>query len=196
MTWEGLNPPYRTIVADPPWHYSKTNPDKSAEGYRGRRGLPYSGMALDEIKALPVADLAHPDGARLYLWTTNRWLRHCWDVAEAWGFVPQDRVLVWCKAPRATTPVTTEFVLVAKRGNPDRMPWANTTWFQWPHQPVHSMKPPAFGDLVESWSPGPYVELFARQPRLGWDAWGHGYEQQRTPPEGPARPPREELVRR
>ena len=40
----------------------------------------------------------------------------------------------------------------------------------------HSVKPPEFGDLVERCSPGPYVELFARAPRLGWDHWGHGYE--------------------
>lgn len=174
--WEGLTPPYRTIVVDPPWHYDKTNPDKSGEGYKGAKGLPYSAMTLDEIKALPVADLADPAGARLYLWTTNRYLRHAWSIAEGWGFEPQDRLLVWCKAPRATTPVTTEFVLIAKRGRPDPMPWHGTTWFQWPHQRAHSMKPAAFLDLVETWSRGPYVELFCRTPRFGWDTWGRGFE--------------------
>jgi len=173
--FKGLNPPYSTIVADPPWRYAKTNPDKSAEGYSGAMGLPYSGMSLDEIAALPVADIA-ADDCRLYLWTTNRYLRRAWDIVEAWGFEAQERTLVWCKPPRATTPVTTEFVVMGKRGKPPRMPWHGTTWFAWPHQSAHSVKPAAFGDLVESWSPGPYVELFARQPRLGWDAWGHGYE--------------------
>ena len=172
--FDGLNPPYSTIVADPPWHYDKIGPDKSREGYRGA-ALPYSGMTLDAITAMPVAELA-ADDARLYLWVTNRYLRHAWDVVEAWGFTPGDRVLVWCKSPRATTPVTTEFVLIAKRGKPPRLPWHGTTWFQWPHQRGHSTKPAAFGDLVESWSPGPYLELFARAPRLGWDSWGHGYE--------------------
>jgi len=171
--WEGLTPPYRTIVADPPWHYDKIGADKDREGYRGK-GLAYSSMSLQEIQALPVADLA--EDTRLYLWTTNRYLRHAWSVVEAWGFTPQDRVLVWCKAPRATTPVTTEFVLIGKRGKPEKMPWHATTWFQWPHQAAHSVKPDAFMDLVESWSPGPYIELFARAPRLGWDSWGHGYE--------------------
>jgi len=41
---------------------------------------------------------------------------------------------------------------------------------------VHSAKPKAALDLVEHHSPCPYVELFARQPRLGWDSWGWGYE--------------------
>jgi hypothetical protein len=50
-----------------------------------------------------------------------------------------------------------------------------TTWFQWPRG-AHSAKPAAFLDIVERVSPGPYVELFARAPRLGWDSWGHGYE--------------------
>jgi N6-adenosine-specific RNA methylase IME4 len=50
-----------------------------------------------------------------------------------------------------------------------------STWFLWPRG-AHSAKPDAFGDLVEQVSPGPYVELFCRRPRLGWDSWGKGYE--------------------
>lgn len=52
---------------------------------------------------------------------------------------------------------------------------ADSTWWNWPRG-AHSAKPAAFYDLVERVSPGPYVELFARAPRLGWDHWGHGYE--------------------
>jgi N6-adenosine-specific RNA methylase IME4 len=51
----------------------------------------------------------------------------------------------------------------------------NTSWWLWQRGP-HSVKPAAFFDIVEQVSPGPYVELFARQPRLGWDSWGYGYE--------------------
>jgi N6-adenosine-specific RNA methylase IME4 len=51
----------------------------------------------------------------------------------------------------------------------------DSTWFQWARG-RHSVKPDAFGDLVERVSPGPYVELFCRRPRLGWDSWGKGYE--------------------
>lgn len=132
-------------------------------------------MTLDEIKALPIGDLT-VDG-RCFLWTTNRYLRHAWTVLEAWGFEPQDRVLVWCKPPMGTLNVTTEFVLIGRKGRPPRMPWHGTTWFQWarPHH-AHSQKPAAFLDLVELWCPGPYAELFSRSPRLGWDSWGYGYE--------------------
>jgi N6-adenosine-specific RNA methylase IME4 len=186
QAWPGLDPPYSTIVADPPWQYGKMNPatpvytadpghTSSGRFVNGSQlSDHYSGMTLDEIRGLPVGDLGQD--SRLFLWVTSRYLRHAWDVIEAWGFTPQDKHLVWCKPPRATTPVTTEYVLVGKKGTPSRMPWTGTTWYQWPLQPVHSQKPDAFMDLVESWCPGPYVELFGRRPRLGWDHWGHGYE--------------------
>ena len=185
-----LNPPYATIVADPPWHYDTTGRRNAESGYgitRPLLPLDYSSMTLAEIEALPVAEIAAPD-ARCFLWTTNRYLFDSPAVLRAWGFEPQRRVLVWCKPPMGTMNVTTEFVLIGKRGNPPRMPWYGTTWFQWPrkglrrtHQGTapsvgHSAKPDAFLDLVEQWCPGPYVELFCRRPRLGWDSWGHGYE--------------------
>jgi N6-adenosine-specific RNA methylase IME4 len=174
---------YRTIVADPPWQYEKINPDapryiddqgrlRSSGIHRRGAALGYSVMTLDEIRAVPVGDLAEAN-ARLFLWTTNRYLRHAWSVLESWGFDPQNRVLVWCKPPRATTPITTEFILIGKRGKPPRIPWHGTTWFNWPFQPTHSQKPEAFLDLVEQWCPGPYLELFARRNRLGWDTWGN-----------------------
>lgn len=52
---------------------------------------------------------------------------------------------------------------------------AEGSWYAAPRGP-HSVKPALFGDLIERMSPGPYVELFARAPRLGWDSWGNGYE--------------------
>jgi N6-adenosine-specific RNA methylase IME4 len=179
--WEGLTPPYATIVADPPWHYDEVNPpNPGLAGHIGRpvgaTPLAYSSMTLDEICALPVADLT-ADDARLFLWTTNRYLRESWSVVEAWGFKPLGRTFVWCKAPMGTANVTTEFFLIGTKGKPPRLPWHNSTWFGWKRQHhSHSTKPDAFFDLVEAWSPGPYCELFARAPRLGWDHWGKGYE--------------------
>lgn len=48
----------------------------------------------------------------------------------------------------------------------------DSRWFVWPRG-RHSEKPEAFFDLVERVSPGPYLELFARRQRLGWDTWGN-----------------------
>jgi N6-adenosine-specific RNA methylase IME4 len=185
--WTRLSPPYRTIVADPPWYYDKINPENpGTAGHIGRpvlgnnpsRELAYSTMSVDQLSALGwVFDALADDQCRLYLWTTNRYLFDAPEVMRAWGFEPDGRVFVWCKPPMGTLSVTTEFFLTGKRGKPPRLPWHKTTWFNWPRpHHAHSQKPAAFGDLVEAWSPGPYIELFARQPRLGWDAWGLGYE--------------------
>lgn len=183
-TWEGLNPPYATIVADPPWEYPEGwapfGPTSRGGDGPDRRNLPYSGLDLADIRGLPVADIAAAD-SHLYLWTTNRYLRASYEMAEAWGF-RFSQMLTWCKPPMGIGPGgsfsnTTEFVLFARRGSLAHLQRHDSTWFL-ATRGAHSVKPPAFFDLVEKVSPGPYVELFARQPRLGWDHWGHGYEGQ------------------
>lgn len=174
---------YQTIVADPPWPYK--------EFYHSATGAyppPYETMTVSEIQALPVADLAmtrpaaERDGTRpsggshLFLWTTNRYLRDAYSVAAAWKFVPVS-VLIWCKSSQgmghghATFRNTAEFVLYCKRGSPRPLTAVDRQWFTWPRG-AHSAKPDAFYDLVEQVSPGPYLELFARRARFGWDYWG------------------------
>lgn len=59
-----------------------------------------------------------------------------------------------------------------EKGTPLALESSPTRWFTWPRG-LHSQKPEAFLDLVERVSPGPYVELFARRDRLGWDTWGN-----------------------
>lgn len=181
-TFDELSPPYSTIVADPPWRYDEGwapfGPTSRGGDGTARRPLPYSGMTLEAIGSLPVASIAAAD-AHLYVWTTNRYLRECFAVVEAWGFRPT-QTLVWCKPPMGVGPggafsITTEFVVFGRRGRPGQRERQDSTWWQWPRG-AHSVKPPAFLDIVERVSPGPYVELFARAPRLGWDSWGKGYE--------------------
>jgi len=173
--FEMLSPPYSTIVADPPWDLASIN---SGWATTSVASLPYSTLTLDEIADLPVSTLADRKGAHLYLWTVTSVLRHSFGIVEAWGFSPK-QVLVWTKpglGPGARFRQTCEYVIFGSRG--PSLPITRRdigTWFQWPRN-GHSVKPAAFGDLVESVSPGPYVELFARSPRLGWDSWGYGYE--------------------
>lgn len=252
-----LNPPYRTIVADPPWHYEERVIEYGRERGAVSAPMPYSTMSVEEIAALPVIDLA-ANSCDLYLWTTQRYLWDARHICLGWGFVPA-QVLTWCKPPAGLTPggvfaSSTEFVVFARRyygvedrqveragaliraardaagltraelhrlvrgGTPtgivfrweddDSLPnaqdWARLqevlptlqgverpyvepperkeqpriarSWWEW-QRGAHSEKPAAFLDIVEAVSPGPYVELFARQPRLGWDSWGFGFEQ-------------------
>ena len=173
--WQGLHPPYKTIVADPPWKYEQGGP---TTGFAPLRPPPYSMMPASEIACLPVEDLADDD-AHLYLWTTNRYLRQAFSIVEMWGF-KHSQTLTWCKPAQGIGPGgafsnTTEFVLYCRRGKLAYQGRVDTTWWQWPRG-AHSVKPAAFLDIVEHVSPGPYVELFARAPRLGWDSWGKGFE--------------------
>lgn len=178
-----LSPPYATIVADPPWPYPEGFPTQSRtpgkwSGDVKTKALPYSDMSLAEIEALPVAGLCGPN-TRLFLWTTNRYLQAAFAVAEAWGF-RYKQVLVWHKLDGnmggSVAPCSAEFVLVAVRGTPPVLSKAASAVIRAPQAKQHSKKPDAFLDLIEQVSPGPYVELFCRRPRFGWDSWGKGYE--------------------
>lgn len=178
---------YRTLVADPPWHYrdwpglstsEKTHYRASGEAVLGvRRPIGYPTMTVDEIAALPVGDLAEGD-AHLYLWTTNRYLRDSFMVLDAWGF-RYSQTLVWAKTPMGIGPggafsQNVEYVVCGRRGRLANLRRFDSCWFNWPRAgKAHSKKPEAFLDLVEQASPGPYLELFARRNRLGWDTWGN-----------------------
>jgi N6-adenosine-specific RNA methylase IME4 len=183
VTWEGLSPPYGTIVVDPPWPYEARIVGGNTPGAMRKakvRPFPYSTMTVDEVCDLPVGDLAAGDSV-LWLWTTNRFLPESFRVLKAWGF-RYGQTLVWGKnnpmPVGSVAPAAAEFLLAARRGKP-KMKWvwpSSVMVLPRPSARVHSVKPDAFGDLIEVSSPGPYVELFARAPRLGWDSWGHGYE--------------------
>jgi N6-adenosine-specific RNA methylase IME4 len=160
---------YRTIVADPPWHYPHGHPA------RVHLKHPYPTMTLGELCALPVHDLAD-QSAHLYLWTTNEHLRYAFAVVGAWGFTFKN-VLVWAKpglGMGGTFRNAHELVLVGERGKCEFKRRDVGTWHKWPNPKANSAKPEAFIDLVESVSHGPYLELFARhKARFGWDYWGN-----------------------
>jgi len=177
-----MSPKYRTIVADPPWPAIgdcdyRTRPRAPRGELRGRDSFaPYPLGTLGEIRALPVIHLAE-DEAHLYLWVTaglNR-IGEGVKTAEAWGFKVVSE-MVWCKPcfglgkfPRPQH----EIILVCRRGS---LPFnVNTIGSvgHWHAPRTHSQKPEAFLDVVEQASPGPYLELFARRNRFGWDTWGN-----------------------
>ena len=163
-------------------------PWQGGVGGRRRRATPlaYSTMTVDDICALPVGELAGPVCA-LWLWVPAAFNRRGdgVKVAQAWGFRVSGEI-VWHKpnfgmghVPR----LCHEMVLVCSRGvgalTGPRAIRSVQSWAQpYSRGKSHSAKPPAAFDLIEQCSPGPYLELFARQGRLGWDTWGHGFEGQ------------------
>lgn len=132
-------------------------------------------MTLEAISALPVKELADAN-AHLYIWTVNAYIEQTYAIARAWGFRPST-LLTWAKAPHGiglggAYSLTTEHVLFCRRGTLKANRRMDSSWWQW-KRGIHSAKPEAFIDMVEQVSPGPYVELFARRHRLGWDVWGN-----------------------
>lgn len=164
---------YHTIVADPPWPQGLMGKRRRPRDPYTRQQLDYPTMTLDEIKALPVADLAESD-AHLWLWTTNQFLRTGFEVMEAWGFTYLAPI-TWVKPSGVGNYFIhrTQTVLFGYRER-CRFPAARylPTIFEAGCPAVHSTKPEQFFDLVERVSPDPRIELFARRLRLGWDAWG------------------------
>ena len=169
--------PFKCIVADPPWPTER----KKGTLYAGATDTPpmktialdYPVMSVPSIAAMPIRDTVE-DGCHLYLWTTQRFLRSAYDVLDAWGF-KQGAVLVWSKPPKGvcgTWVCSAEFCIFARRGALPAKRRHIGTVFQWPRG-KHSAKPEAFQDMVETVSPGPYLELFARRQRPGWTVWGN-----------------------
>jgi N6-adenosine-specific RNA methylase IME4 len=173
---------YQTIVADPPWDYGTKRWASITHGGKGprvERDMPYACMTLDAIKDLPVAAMADDD-CRLFMWTTNRHLPESFAVLHAWGFTYAQNI-VWRKtgnpspfAGGGVAPVHHEHLLVAKRGAPKVLANLASSVIDAPAAVFgHSTKPECFQDYIEQVSPGPYVELFARRARFGWDVWGN-----------------------
>ncbi len=175
---------YTTVVADPPWPGKgegapgASSPKKSGEMDKSVK-LPYPTMTIPAICNIrpPVEDNSH-----LYLWTTNGFMREAYDVVKAWGFKPKT-ILTWTKVhkdnpARVSMKVgyyfrgATEHVIFSVRGSLRTQLNNLPTGYLWPRLP-HSVKPDSFFDLVEIASPGPYLEMFARRRRIGWDAWGN-----------------------
>lgn len=170
---------YRTIVADPPWHYDGFT--TATAGMKHDAPLPYESMSEEAILALggPVRDLVMPGGAFLFLWTTNRYLPLSFDVMGAWGFRYR-QTITWhktgCPSPFGGTvaPPHSEFLLVGRRGGNVKMIGERfpSSVIAAPSQRQHSSKPELFLDLIERATPGPRLEMFSRRTRLGWDTWG------------------------
>ena len=183
---------YRTIVADPPWPYGAADGGRlrasalhRPNSFRSKLNGPgiagrYRSMSIRDLCALGVSHQAE-EAAHLYLWTTNAFMDEAHDVMRAWGFKPKT-ICTWGKVRANGTPSiklgywfrgATEHCLFGVRGSLRLLTMApQPTLWLWPRMP-HSVKPGAFYDLVERVSPGPYLELFARTQRLGWDSWGH-----------------------
>lgn len=161
---------FSCIVSDPPWPMQKIErTERPAQGVT----LDYPVMSLEDIAALPVADLA-ADDCHLYLWVTHKFLPAGMDLLEEWGFRYQC-VMTWRKNV-GITPFSwmydTEHVIFARRGNLPLTQLGLRLSFEAPVQ-GHSVKPDVFYERVTAASPGPRLEMFSRRKRDGFEVWGN-----------------------
>jgi len=168
--------PFRCIVADPPWPFKGTGTMKGAHHKRGGFKIvaPYQTMTHAEIEAMPVGDMATED-CHLWLWTDNADLHHGFHVMQAWGFKYLAPVH-WIKPTGygCWWIHRTQTILFGYRSK-CRFPLArfrpNLIHAGVPKR--HSEKPEEAFALIESVSPGPRLELFARRARPGWTTIGN-----------------------
>jgi len=161
---------YATIVIDPPWDWG----DEGDQDQLGRARPDYSTMSIEQLETLDVSCLADDD-CHIYLWITNRSLPKGFRLLEAWGF-RYITAITWVKPHFGMGNYfrgQTEHVLFGVKGSQPLKRKDVGTVFEADRGPAgHSSKPPEFLELVESCSPGPFLEMFSRSARPGWVAWG------------------------
>jgi N6-adenosine-specific RNA methylase IME4 len=174
---------YATVLADPPW--------LERGGGQVKRGADrhYPLMSTAGICKLPVNRLA-ADDAHLYLWVTNNFLPDGLTVMDAWGF-RYVTCITWGKVADGKIQTglgqyfrgATEQLLFGVRGSlpyrvhppdsPNAGKRAQGRTLVLEPRGEHSAKPERFRSIIETVSPGPYVELFARREVPGWARWGN-----------------------
>lgn len=171
---------FKTILADPPWQFQNRTGKIAPEHKRLSR---YGTLTLDDIKALPVGEAAS-DTSHLYLWVPNALLPEGLAVLHAWGFKYKSNI-VWQKVRKDGGPDgrgvgfyfrnVTELLLFGVRGKNARtlQPGRTQVNILSTRKREHSRKPDEQYEVIQSCSPGPYLELFARGERPLWSIWGN-----------------------
>lgn len=180
---------YGAIYADPPWTFttrSDKGKDRSPEQH-------YDCMTLADIKALPVREIAAKDCV-LFMWIIDTHLAMALEVIEAWGFTYKTKAFTWAKLNRVDpdnplactdqsafftgmgfwTRANPEDCLLGTIGSPKRNEGGRgVRRLVVAERREHSRKPDELYERIETLVPGPYVELFSRSSRKGWDAMGN-----------------------
>lgn len=173
---------YDVILSDPPWnYYGDSNKNASA-------GKHYDLMSDEALAAMPVSQMLSPNGI-IFMWTTSSALSRSINLLVEYGLIYRGVQFVWVKTRQDGTPIKaqgirpsivkplTEFVIAGsriKRGRP--MPLHDESICQTIFAPVsrHSEKPSAVHERLEAMYPNAHrLEMFARQRRSGWNAWGN-----------------------
>ncbi len=171
------NKKYKVIYADPPWSFKSFSP----KGDDRNPNQHYQTLELKDITDLPVKQIAD-DNCTLLMWVVDHSLDLAFDVIDAWGFQYKTVGFTWAKTNKNKLGFFTglgywtrgnpEMCLLATKGKPKRKS-KSVPQLVVSNRERHSKKPDIMYQHIENLLSGPYIELFARQKRQGWDAWGN-----------------------
>lgn len=179
---------FSTVLADPPWRFQNRTGKVAPEHTRLNR---YPTMSIEDICAMNVNEVVE-DTAHLYLWVPNALLAEGLKVMKSWGFTYKTNI-VWQKIRKDGEPDgrgvgfyfrnTTEILLFGVRGKKARTlaPARSQVNVIKTRKREHSRKPDEQYELIESCSPGSFLELFARGERENWTVWGNQANKEYTP---------------
>lgn len=167
---------FRTLLADPAWRFANW----TAAGELKNPVAHYDCMSLEQMAAMPVAQLGAADSA-LFMWATFPMLPEALRLMTAWGYAYRTGG-AWGKQSTTGRKLAfgtgyifrsaAELLLVGVRGKPEWLSRSERNLWLAPIR-EHSRKPDCVIEMIERLAPGPYVELFARQARPNWSAWGN-----------------------
>lgn len=162
---------FGALYLDPPWAFV-TYSSKGAVPQRAP-GQHYETMSEAELAAIPIASLAAKDCA-LFMWVIDTHLPQALRLVEAYGFTYRKLVFIWDKRAMSLGHWTRnegEICILATRGRPKRLD-KGVRQIHAEARREHSRKPEEFRDRIERLVAGPYLELFGRQARPGWQIAG------------------------
>lgn len=186
---------FSVVLADPPWsfkNWSDKGKNRSPDALVRQKGLAerhYKTMPMHEIRALPVGDVATRDSA-LFMWAVDCMLPEALEVGARWGFKFKTVAFTWAKATAMRTGRAVdddrawhksmgywtrgnpEMCLLFTKGSPRRLSAAVRQLIV-AQRREHSRKPEEARDRIEALLPGPYLEMFCREPRPGWSSFGN-----------------------
>jgi N6-adenosine-specific RNA methylase IME4 len=176
--FENTDKKYKLIYADPPWLFKSYS--EKGEG-RSPQKLHYGCMNLKDICDLPVGNMADDDCV-LLMWVTDPFLEKGFEVIKSWGFTYKTVGFYWAKQNMRSddlfmglgywTRANPEQCLLATKGKPKRVS-KSVKKLVVDHRREHSRKPDSIYESIEQLVDGPYLELFSRTTKPGWDVIGN-----------------------
>lgn len=173
---------YGVIYADPPWAFKTYSDSERGTVPHRSEEAPYQSMTANELVALPVNEIAAKD-CILHMWTISSHMEQAFILGNCWGFQFKSLGMVWVKTQKGDPEVPkmgmghwfrqeTEVCLLFTKGKPSRVGKGVRQTILEPAR-EHSRKPEVAYERIEALTTGPYVELFSRSTRPGWDAMGN-----------------------